>query len=1071
LPLSDERADPVVTAICPAITLSPHDYDLVLFDLDVVVAQTAELHAAAWKRLFDAVLEQRSADLGDPFLPFDIEADYRRYVEGRSGRDGTAAFLRSREIDLPWGAPEDDADVNTIQALSDHKDGYFLQCLQQRGAKADETTIALVRALREQQIRTGVVSCSNNCSVVLEAAGIGQLFDICVDGADITLLELTGKPAPDAFCAAARRLGVEPDRAVFVADAIAGVEVGRSGQFGCIIGLDRRGQSQALREAGADVVVASPAQIRVTAEPPSAWSLVFDGFDPPREGIREALCTLGNGYFATRAAATWAVADGTHYPATYLAGGYNRLRTDIGGRAVEGEALVNFPNWVGIGFRIGNEDWFDAKATTLLSYRQELDLRRGLLLRTIRFEDGQGRRSVLQERRLVSMADMHLGALELTLTAENWSGSVTIRSAIDGRVVNSGAKLYAKFSGQHLVPLTAEIVGEDSIYLLVRTCQSDIRVAQVARTRAFLNGQHVATRREAIDEPGYIGQLLTIDLAQDQTLVVEKLACLYTSRDNAISECGLAARKAIARAGGFQSVKADHVQAWTRLWRRFGIAVEPADPEFKLNVAMLLRLNMFHLLQTVSLHSLGLDIGVPARGWTGEAYQGHIFWDELFIFPFFNYRVPEITRALLLYRYRRLGEARAAAQAAGHKGAMFPWQSGSDGREETEKFNLNPRSQRWVPDNSYLQRHVGSAVAYNVWQYFQVTRDLEFLRFYGAELILEIALFWSSMAVFNAERGRYEIRGVMGPDEFHDGYPDAATPGVNNNAYTNVMAVWVLCRAIEALDLLSAMRRGDLTTRLGISPDEIARWDHISRRMFVPFHKDGVISQFEGYDALRELDWDAYRMRYGNIQRLDLILEAESDSPNRYKLSKQADVLMLFYLFSSEELEELFRRLDYPFDYHTIPKSVGHYAARTSHGSTLCRVVHAWVLARSDRPRAMTFFAEALQSDVSDIQQGTASEGVHLGAMAGTVDLIQRVSTGIEVKGDVLRLNPELPLEMESLDMRIRYRGHSIDLQLSRECLTVRGHDRQAPPISLSVAGKTCEFVAGSTQVFPLDRV
>jgi trehalose/maltose hydrolase-like predicted phosphorylase len=359
-------------------------------------------------------------------------------------------------------------------------------------------------------------------------------------------------------------------------------------------------------------------------------------------------------------------------------------------------------------------------------------------------------------------------------------------------------------------------------------------------------------------------------------------------------------------------VKADHVRAWEDLWRRFDVQIQPADPGFKLNVPMLLRLNMFHLLQTISLHSIDLDIGVPARGWTGEAYQGHIFWDELFIFPFFNFRIPEITRALLTYRFRRLGEARSAAKAAGYKGAMFPWQSGSDGQEETDSFNLNPRSERWVRDNSYLQRHVGSAIAYNVWQYFQVTRDIEFLRFHGAELMLEIAHFWSSITTFNDERERYEIRGVMGPDEFHDGYPDTAAPGLNNNAYTNVMAVWVLCRTKEALDLLTSTHRAELMTRLGISSEELERWDDISRRMYVPFHADGIISQFEGYDALRELDWEKYRTRYDNIQRLDLILEAENDSPNRYKLSKQADVVMLFYLFSSEELGEPFTRLGWP---------------------------------------------------------------------------------------------------------------------------------------------------------------
>ena len=169
--------------------------------------------------------------------------------------------------------------------------------------------------------------------------------------------------------------------------------------------------------------------------------------------------------------------------------------------------------------------------------------------------------------------------------------------------------------------------------------------------------------------------------------------------------------------------------------------------------------------------------------------------------------------------------------------------------------------------------------------------------------------------------------------------------------------------------------------------------------MFVPFHDDGIISQFEGYEKLRELDWEDYRTPVRQYSASRSILEAENDSANRYKLSKQADVLMLFYLFSAEEIGELFERLGYPFEYETIPRNIAYYAGRSSHGSTLCRVVYAWVLARSDRQRAMDFFAEALQSDVSDIQQGTTAEGVHLGAMAGTVDLVQRVSTGIEVSG------------------------------------------------------------------------
>lgn len=554
-----------MTCVSPVISLSPRDYDAVLFDLDGVLTRTASVHAAAWKKLFDGFLEQRATQAGEPFVAFDIDTDYPRYVDGKPRYDGVAAFLESRGIELPLGAPEDGPEVQSVSALGNLKDLYFQQEMAQHGVERYEPAITLVRALRVQEIKTAVVSSSNNCAAVLEAAGIAELFDTRVDGMDVTRLELQGKPAPDAFLEAARRLGVEPTRAVVVEDAIAGVQAGRAGGFGCVVGVDRREQAQALRDAGADVVVTDLAQVWVAVEPPSAWSLVFEGFDPAQEGIREALCALGNGYFATRGAAAGAQADDIHYPGTYLAGGYNRLRTDIKGRTVENEDLVNWPNWLALDFRIAGQEWFDTQSVKLLSYRQELDLRRGMLLLTISFEDSQGRRSTLSERRLVSMGDMHLGALELALTADNWSAGVTVRSAVDGRIVNAGAKLYRKFKSKHLEPIAGELVGEDGVCLRVRTCQSNIHVAQAVRTRAFLDGKLLEVPRRLIEESGYIGQELEVDLKQGETLVLEKLASFYTSRDHAISECGLEARKAIARAGRFDAVMAPHVLAWKQM--------------------------------------------------------------------------------------------------------------------------------------------------------------------------------------------------------------------------------------------------------------------------------------------------------------------------------------------------------------------------------------------------------------------------------------------------------------------------------------------------------------------------
>ena len=269
---------------------------------------------------------------------------------------------------------------------------------------------------------------------------------------------------------------------------------------------------------------------------------------------------------------------------------------------------------------------------------------------------------------------------------------------------------------------------------------------------------------------------------------------------------------------------------------------------------------------------------------------------------------------------------------------MFPWQSGSNGREETQQLHLNPKSGRWLPDHSHLQRHVNIAIAYNVWQHYLITAGNGFLRFVGAELLIEIARFWASIATWNAEEGRYEIHGVMGPDEYHEAYPDADRPGLHNNTYTNVMAVWVLQRALEALEVLPpALPPGAGRTSWRSATRSWTAGATSAAKMKVVFHADGVLTQFEGYEQLQEFDWEGYRERYGNIARLDRLLEAEGDSTNRYKLAKQADVLMLLFLLSRSELRELLAGLGYQVSEEQLTRTVDYYLARTSHGSTLSR--------------------------------------------------------------------------------------------------------------------------------------
>ncbi|HUB22418.1 MAG TPA: glycosyl hydrolase family 65 protein [Streptosporangiaceae bacterium] len=794
--------------------------------------------------------------------------------------------------------------------------------------------------------------------------------------------------------------------------------------------------------------------------------LAYDGFDPGAEGVREALTSTGNGYLCTRGTAEWEEADGVHYPGTYVHGGYNRETTILGGLPVLNEDLVNLPNWLVLQLRVDGGDAIRLADVELLEYRHELDIRYAAVVRRLRFRDQGGREMRLRSRRFVSMADPHHGGIEWRLVAENWSGRVEVVTAIDGRVSNAGVARYRQLEGRHLNPVGPRTFGPEVIALKAETRQSNLYIGQAARTRVFRAGQPVLVVRRLTQMEDYIQQLVAFDVPQGVATRVEKLVTFFTSRDPAVSDTLVKAATSAARHTDFAATFDRHASAWDELWRVCDLRVSGAK-----RVQLLLRLHIAHILQVCSRNTADLDAGLPARGLNGEAYRGHVFWDEIYAFPFLNVRLPEVTRGLLLYRYRRMGEARAAAREAGFSGAMFPWQSGSEGVEETQRVHLNPVSDRWEPDLSHNQRHVGAAIFYNVWNYAQTTGDLAFLREYGAEMMLEITRFWASIAHFNPERERYEIHGVMGPDEFHEKYPDAARGGLRNNAYTNVIVAWLCDVACQLVTLLPASRTEALRKRLGISDDELAVWRDMSRRMFVPFHGDGIISQFEGYEDLEELDWDAYRAKYGNIQRLDRILRAEGHDPDRYKVTKQADVVMLFFLFRDDELREVFGRLGYPYDADTVRRNVAYYDRRTSHGSTLSFVTHAGVLAAIDPESSWQRFLVALSSDADDVQGGTTKEGIHIGVMAGTLDLVQRYYAGSFVRDGVLYFDPRLPSQLDGLSFPMQFRQTPIQVTLTGERLTLAVHpEAAARPVRVGARGDIRELCPGEQTTFELSQ-
>jgi trehalose/maltose hydrolase-like predicted phosphorylase len=799
------------------------------------------------------------------------------------------------------------------------------------------------------------------------------------------------------------------------------------------------------------------------------WLLAYHGFDAVEEPVREVLCALGNGRFTTRGAAPESQADGVHYPGTYAAGVFNRLGVDLAGRHAVHESMVNLPAWHSLRFRHEDGDWFTVRSDTVTDhtvtdYVQELDMRRGVLTRRFVVEDATGRRTEVAQRRIVSMADPFAAAQDTTFVAENWSGRLVVRVGLDGCVGNRGVPRYIGLGETHLRVTGMGDCGERSVALDVETVESRLRVSLAARHRLLVDGSVRQGHWQTVRSPEYVGHEVVLDLREREEHTVEKVVVIYTSRDRAVGDPAETARRRIAMLPELDDLLDRHVLAWDHLWERCHVEIDAP-----LEVIRGLHLHLFHLLQTVSQHSIDLDVGIPARGLHGEAYRGHIFWDDIFVFPFLNLRMPELARALLLYRWRRLPSAREAAREAGFDGAMFPWQSGSDGREETPLWHLNPQSGRWLPDNSRLQRHIGLAIAYNVWRYYEATADLDFLAQHGAELMLEIAKFWASLATYDRAGDRYDICGVMGPDEYHDGYPWRDEPGIDNNTYTNVMVVWTLLRTLTCLELLPERRRQELLDLLDIRREDLERWRHITLKMRVCWLGDEVLAQFDGYDRLEEFPWLDYVERYADISRLDRILEAEGDTPNRYQVSKQADVLMLFYLLSVDELGDILEQLGYPHSDQMIPNTVDYYRRRTSHGSTLSRIVHAWVLARSDRPAAWGFFRNALDADVADSAGGTTAEGIHLGAMAGTVDLLQRGFTGLETGGDRLRLDPCLPDDLAGMRFRMHYRQHhGIVVDVNHEHVVVSGRRGAAPPLPLDVCGEIYEVHADGAVEVPL---
>ena len=1001
--------------------MSQSNFSAVIFDLDGVVTQTALVHSTAWKMMFDDFLKKWAKRNNQPFIEFDHERDYLPYIDGKPRYQGVQSFLEHRGIGIPYGLPVDPPDAETVCGLGNRKNKVFNEILQRDGVQVYSSTVKLIHQLKDRNIKIGLASSSKNSAAVLQAAGLLHLFETRVDGVVSEKMGLKGKPAPDIFLTACKHLQCTPSKAVVVEDAVSGVQAGRNGNFGLVLGIAREGNAKALKQSGADIVVGDLGEIELkdieewfcNGLEDDNWSLSYYDYDKTKERSREALLTIGNGYFGSRGAFEESVANPVNYPGTYVAGLYNRLVSRVAERDIENEDFVRIPDWLQITFRIDGGDWFDPNKAEIVDCYRNLDFRNGILHRVITVKDSDGKETLIQSWRLASMKDPHLAALKYTISPINYKGKITLRSTLNGNIINDGVDRYRQLNQKHLQSHNAG--AENNIcWLVTKTSQSGIQIAQAVRCDVFLENKRVLTTEERIIDKSEIHMLFSTQIETFQVFTVEKVAAIYTSKHDDSPNPLEDAKAKISETISFNQLVKDSKAEWKKIWSLIDINIQGDRLTQKL-----LRLHLYHLMVSFSPHNQHFDASITARGLHGEAYRGHIFWDELFILPLYAMHFPEAARSMLMYRYRRLGKAREYAIEHGYKGAMFPWQSGSDGREETQIIHLNPVSGKWGDDYSSLQRHVSLAIAYNIWNYLKITGDINFLRDYGAEMFFEICRFWASMVEKDCDGGRYSIKNVMGPDEFHEAYPNSTEGGLKDNSYTNLMVAWMMSKAPDLLELLKPDDQALIKSKLLLNDKELTKWEDISTKINIVV-QNGIIAQYDGYFDLKELDWDFYKKKYGNVHRMDRLLKAEGKSADEYKVAKQADTIMTFYNLTEEEVTQILKRLGYCLTEDYLKRNLDYYLGRTSHGSTLSRVVHAYVSNKvGNKVDSWKLYKEALISDFTDIQGGTTGEGIHTGVMAGTVLVALRSFAGVDIKNGMLYISPNMPEHWEEIRFNI----------------------------------------------------
>ncbi len=731
------------------------------------------------------------------------------------------------------------------------------------------------------------------------------------------------------------------------------------------------------------------------------WSITEYPFHPDRVNYYETIFTLGNGYLGTRASFEEGYTVGSPMPATLVHGIYDHAT----GMLVP--ELANFPNWLdfrltidGTPFHLDTRQSDSAARPTegvVLGYKRTLHMDRALLRREVLFRAASGSIVRLVFERFASLSDVHVLAQRVQIIAVDGAPRIEIEAGID---VTTAHNLGVTHWGE-LTPHTAQ----DHVAVTGVTGQSGYRMAMAS---CLVAGLPVKT---GLAERGPVLRA-EAHLEKFGEITLDKFTSLYTSRDtgDASTRSELletAVSKAhSAAAGGYDRQREAHSAAWAHRWRESDIQIE-GDEAAQVGI----RFATYHVLIAAPQHDD--DVSIGAKTLSGFGYKGHVFWDtELFILPPLTLTQPQIARNLLMYRYHRLEGARRKAQANGYEGAMFPWESTDTGEETTPQWSDpmpdGTRIRIWTGDN---EQHISTDIAYAIHQFWRWTGDDDFMRRYGAEMILDTAVFWGSRA--EEKDGRYVLTNQIGPDEYHE--------NIDNSVFVNRMVVWHLQTALRLWDWLSAHFPDDarrMGVQLGLTPTRLDQWRDIITRMVLPFDAARQIHvQFDGFFDLEYIPVPRYEPRVGGVWP---ILGHERALASQ--VIKQADVVMMMALLG----DEIGPR-------EVMLNNWNTYYPRTDHGSSLSPAVHAWVAARLDLPEvAYEMFDHAAHIDLND-NKGNVRDGIHGAACGGLWQAVVFGFCGLHIAADgTLKTDPRLPEHWQSVSFSVRYQGERLPFTVKR---------------------------------------